>query len=115
MKELLGVLVAFALLLGGGALAVDVLGDRETMVPPPDAVAEAFTREAMCKRWDRAAEYLREPETWTREELEEMQRELVEAETVARNETRAVVTVRVPSRAAVRNFALTFDGDWKID
>ena len=120
MRELFGVAIAFGLILGASALAVETLDDRETVVPPPDAVAETFTREVMCKRWDQAEEYLQNPEEWSQEELEAMQRELgqghnVEAEIVVRNETRAVVTVRVPAKAVVKNFALVFDGDWKIE
>lgn len=120
MKETAGVLIAFGLLLGASALALETLHDRETVVPPPDAVAEMFTRAVMCKRFDQAKAHVATPEEWPREELEEMQRELgegenVEAETVVRNETRAVVTVRVPSRAVVKNFALVFDKEWKIE
>jgi hypothetical protein len=120
MKELLGVAIAFALFLGASALAVDVLGDRDGIVPPPDAVAEQFTRAVMAKRWEPAKEYLVDPESRSEDDLEELQRGLgeqqnVEAEVVARNETRAVVTVRVPENDAVMNLALVFDGEWKIE
>lgn len=119
MREVLSAAIAFALLVGASALAIEKLHDRETVVPPPDAVAETFTRSVMCKRWDQAAEFLEDPRKWSQEELEVMQRDLgqgenVEAETVARDDTRAIVTVRVPARAKVMNFALVFDEGWKI-
>lgn len=120
MRELAGLALAFLLLAGASVLAVESCGDRETFVSPPDAVAEMFVRYVSAKRWDPAREQLADPRSRTVEELEAMQRELgqgqnVEAETVVRNETRAVVTVRVPSRGWVRNFALVFDRRWKIE
>ena len=120
MREVLSVCAAFAVLAGITTLAAGSLHDRELFVPPPDAVAEQFTRAVMSGRWDPAREYLRDPESMTTEELEAMRRELgqrqnVEAETQFRDETRAVVVVRIPSRDVVRNFGLTFEGGWKID
>ena len=120
MKEIGGVLLAMALLVGATALAVSAFDDRELMVPPPDAVAEGFTREVANKRWPRAKEYLADPESMSQDEMERMQEEIgagqnIEAEIVARDETHAVVTVRVPSKQVAKNFSLTFDQEWKIE
>lgn len=119
MKELLTGLVMFALVAGVSLFAVERLGDRETVVAPPDAIAEQFIRAVMCKRWEPAKEYLDDPESLSHDELEAMQRELgeganVEAEIVSRDRKRAVVTVRVPSRGVEKTFALTFDGGWRL-
>jgi hypothetical protein len=120
MKEIAGMTIVAALLFGVCALSVNAMNDRELFVPPPDAVAEQFTRAVMNKRWEPAREYLADPESMPDEELEALQRELgerqnVEAEVVTRDETRAVVTVRVPENNAVRNFSLTFGEEWKIE
>jgi hypothetical protein len=46
----------------GAGLAVTAMsvagGDRETLVPPPDAVAESFARELSERRYDLAVRYL---------------------------------------------------------
>jgi hypothetical protein len=110
----------FAILAAASVLAVEQLDDRETVVPPPDAVAEQFTRSVMAKRWEPARQYLQSPDALSEDELEAMQKELgegedVEAELVSRDQNRALVTVRLPSRGVVKNFALTFDREWKID
>ena len=120
MKELIGVAVALALLIGVSALAVGPFHDRELFVSPPDAVAEGFAREVACKRWPRAKEYLADPESRSQDELRRLQKELGEGENietaiVRRDETRAVVTVRVPSRNVVKSYSLTFDREWKIE
>lgn len=119
MREIFSGLVMFALFAGVSLFAIESLGDRETVVPPPDAIAEQFIRAVMAKRWEPAKEYLQDPESMTDEELEAMQRELgegqnVEAEIVSRDESRARVTVRLPSRGVVKNFSLTFDQGWKV-
>ena len=119
MRELLSGLVMFALLAGVSFVAVETLGDRETVVSSPDAVAEQFTRAVMAKRWAPARQYLDNPESLSDEELEAMQKELgegenVEAETVSRDEREAIVTVRIPSRNVVKNFTLLFDEQWLL-
>ncbi len=119
MRELLSGLVMFALLAGVSFVAVEKLDDRETLVSPPDAVAEQFTRAVMAKRWEPAREYLENPESLSDAELEAMQQELgegenVEAETVSRDDEEAFVTVRIPSRGVVKNFALVFDDQWLV-
>lgn len=120
MKELTGVTIALALLIGVSALAVEAFGDRELFVSPPDAVAEGFAREVACKRWPRAKEYLADPESRSQDELRRLQKELgeganIEATIVKRDETRAVVTVRVPSRNVVKSYSLKFEKEWKIE
>lgn len=119
MKRFLGVLAALAALLGASALAVSALDDRELVVPPPDAVAEAFVREVITGRYARAQEYLTEPRP--EEELRALRQQLgepteVDAETVARNDEQALVTVRVSDaqRSEAVAFALTFEEEWKI-
>ena len=119
MKEAVSVAVAFALFFAASALAVNAFADRETVVSPPDAVAEQFIRSVMAKRYEPARNYLEDEQSLSDEDLETMQRELgegenVEAELVSRDDARALVTVRVPSRGFVKNFSLEFDKEWKI-
>jgi len=119
VRELLSGLVLFALFAGASLFAVDVIGDRETVVPPPDAVAEQFVRAVGAKRWEPSRAYLQDPRALSDEVLEAMQKDVgegqnIEAEVVTRDDERAVVTVRVPSRNLVKNFTLTFDQEWKI-
>lgn len=120
MARLLGIVIALAALLGATALAVYVLEDRELMVPPPDAVAEAFVREVLTGRYARAREYLVEP--LSDSELHALRQSLgedpteVEAEVVARNDEQALANVRVSGAEGSEAvaFALTFDQEWKI-
>jgi len=124
MKEIAGVALATALLLGMSALAID-RGDRATFVSPPDAVAEGFVREVVTKRWDRARTYLADPDSMSNAEIEGLQKSWeerlgdpseVDAELVSRTDEQAVVNVRLKSAkgSAVIPFALAFDGEWKI-
>jgi hypothetical protein len=124
MKEIAGVILATALLLGMSALAIE-RGDRETFVSPPDAVAEGFVREVVTKRWDRARTFLVDPDSMSNAEIEALQKSWeqrigdpteVEAEIVSRSNEQAAVNVRLKSAkgSAILVFALTFDGDWKI-
>jgi hypothetical protein len=115
MKRLVWVLGALAVLCGVCALAVKAANDRETLVPPPDAVAEGFTREVLTKRWDRANVYLVKPVS--DERLQQLQESLpdsseVDAEIVARNDEHALVNVRVSSAAVA--YSLVFEEEWKI-
>ena len=120
MRELLSGLVMFALLAATSVLAIEVLHDRETVVPPPDAIAEQFIRAVMAKRWEPAKEYLQDPESMSDEELAALQKELgegqnVEAETVSRDDEKAVVTVRLPERGLIKKFELEFEsGQWAV-
>src|SRR5687768_15482879 len=106
MKELLGVALAAALLIGVSALAVEQFGDRELFIPPPDVVAEGFVREVICKRWERAREYLAEPESMSARQLEALQKSWeervgdptkIETETIRRDQSEALAKVRMQS------------------
>lgn len=115
MKRLLWLVIALGVLWGICALAVETFNDRETLVPPPDAVAEGFTREVLTKRWDRAQKYLLEPVD--DERLKQLHDSLpdtseVDAELIARTDEHALVNVRVSSAAVA--FSLQFDEEWKI-
>jgi hypothetical protein len=124
MKEIAGVILATALLLGMSALAIE-RGDRATFVSPPDAVAEGFVREVVTKRWDRARTYLADPDSMSNAEIEVLQKSWgqhigdpsgIEAEIDSRTDEQANVNVRLKSAkgSAVLAFALTFDGEWKL-
>ncbi len=124
MKEIAGVILATALLLGMSALAIE-RGDRSTFVSPPEAVAEGFAREVVTKRWDRARTCLVDPDSMSNAEIEALQKSWeqrlgdpteVEAETISRTDEKALVNMRLKSAkgSAVLVFALTFDGEWKI-
>jgi len=124
MKELAGVILATALLLGMSALAIE-RGDRATFVSPPDAVAEGFVREVVTKRWDRARAYLIDPDSMSNAEIAALQKSWeqrlgdpseVNAETISHTDEKASVNVRLKSAkgSAVLVFALTFDREWKI-
>ena len=60
MRPVGPVLAAVLVALGVAAADVHLLGDRQTLVPPPDSVAEGFVRAAAMGRSDRAAPYLDE-------------------------------------------------------
>jgi hypothetical protein len=122
MKEIIGVLVAMALLIGTSMLAIERFDDRELFVSPPDAVAEGFVREVVMKRWDRARTYLVDPDAMSNADVEALQRSwgdpsTVDAEIVSRTDERASVNVRLKSAngSEVVAFVLVFDGEWKIE
>jgi len=119
MKELVSVLAVMALLIGASALAVGPMRDRETFIPPPDAVAEGFLREVATKRWSCAREYLYTPVADA--ELQELHRRIgdatqFEAETITRTADQALVTVRTASANQTNAIAFTlfFDRRWKV-
>lgn len=125
MKELLGVTVAAALLIGATALAVEQFGDRALFVPPPDAVAEAFVREVMAKRWETARIYLANPESTSDRQLEALEKSWeeragnptkIEAVTIAQNDSEALANVRMQSARGSEAvpIALRFEDEWKI-
>jgi hypothetical protein len=124
MKEIAGVVLATALLLGMSALAIE-RGDRETFVSPPEAVAEGFVREVVTKRWDRARTYLLDPDAMSNAEIEALQKSweqrigdpsAINAEIVSRTDEQALVNVRLKSAKGSETvpFSLAFDGEWKI-
>jgi hypothetical protein len=125
VKELVSVLVALALVIAGSALAVEHFDDRETLIPPPDAVAEGFVREVLMKRWDRARPYLAKPESMSNQDLEVLEKSwesragdpwIIEAETISRTDHEALTTVRMQSAKGSEavSFTLVFDREWKI-
>jgi len=121
MKEIAGVTVAMALLIGISALAIERFDDRELFVSPPDAVAEGFVREVVTKRWDRARTYLVDPDSMSNAGIEALQKawgdpSTLDAEMVTRTDERASVNVRWKSAegSEVIAFELVFDGEWKI-
>jgi hypothetical protein len=58
VRDLLIVLAVVAGGLACAAAAVFGLGDRQTFVPPPEAVVEGFARQVIQRRYDLAATYL---------------------------------------------------------
>lgn len=58
MRDALPLLTIAAVALGIAALATFVAGDRQTLVPPPDAVAESFARALVEERYELAVKYL---------------------------------------------------------
>lgn len=117
MRELLRVALTFALLLGLSALAVTVFADRALFTAPPEAIAEGFTREVMTKRWDRARALLANPDSMPRAQLEELQARVgdsgnVEAKTISRDATRALVEVTVETKTL--RVALVWEGGWRV-
>jgi hypothetical protein len=123
MVRLLSSLAAIAVLIGISALAIGRFDDRETFVPPPDAVAEGFVRELMTKRWARARPYLTEP--LPDDELRAMQESLeervgqpieIEAELLSRDDRTALANVRLSSAkgSAAVAYELRFEEEWKV-
>jgi hypothetical protein len=125
MKELVSVLLTMALVIAGSALAVEHFHDRETFIPPPDAVAEGFVREVLMKRWDRARPYLAKPDSMSNADLEALEKSwesragdpwIIEAEMITRTDDEALATVRMQSEKGSEavSFTLVFDREWKI-
>lgn len=114
MRRLFGILIPFAVLLGASALAVERFHDRELFVSPPDAVAEQFVRALVNGRYDQAREYLADESSSLPAVLDDATE--VEAKTVSRDDTRALVSVRVSSaeRSEAVAFTLEFGREWKI-
>jgi hypothetical protein len=116
VRQLLGIVLALGALLGASALAIERFDDRELFVPPPDAVAEQFVRAVVYKRYDQAREYLAEGASQSLPAVLEDATE-VEAETIARDDERALVNVRMSDgeRSEAVAFTLVFESEWKID
>jgi hypothetical protein len=125
MKEIAGVLLAMALLIGLSALAVQRFDDRETFVSPPDVVAEEFAREVVTKRWDRARTHLADPDSMSNADVAALQQsweqrlgdpKKIAAETISRTDEQALVKVRLESAKGSETIAFTcrFDRKWKI-
>ena len=60
MRAPLAVIVVVALAVGAAALAVFVLGDEATFVPPPEAEAESFMRAMATHRFEQALAHVTE-------------------------------------------------------
>jgi hypothetical protein len=121
MKELTGILLALGLLGGASALAVQA-GDRQTVVSPPDAVAEELVRALVNQRFDPARAYLADPDGVTEAQLRSLAEALgdpttIEAELVRASSSRALAIVRTSTaeHSDAHTFALVFDRDWKVD
>ena len=121
MRQLFGVLTAFALLAGATVLAVERFGDRELFVSPPDAVAEDFVRALVNGRYDQARAYLADESSASYDELRALHEKLgdpseIEASVVARDDRRALVNVRVSEaeRSEAVAFTLLFEKEWKV-
>ena len=115
--RILGTLLGVAILIGATASAVELLHDRELLVPPPDAIAEGFVREVMTKRYACAREYLLEPESVSDAQLADLQSRLVEGENpdakiVTRDDQHATVDVRV--KETTLTIPLEWDKGWKV-
>lgn len=121
----LGIVSAFAVLLGVGLLAGRA-GDRDVFVSPPAAVAEGFVREVIRGRYAEARVYLADPGAMSEEDLRTLRRTLVEhvgsqpgdyeSQVVSRDEERARVTVTLTAmgRSQTVAFDLRFDSAWKV-
>lgn len=116
MKHVAGIAIALALLTGASLLAVETFDDRALFVPPPDAVAEAFTREVLTRRYDRANSYLATPVQ--REELEQLRQRLGESENVESEiveQDRARASARITLKSARFVLSLVWEkGEWKV-
>jgi hypothetical protein len=58
MLDLAKSLISTAVALGFVFVVLVTGGDRTVLVPPPEAVAEQFTRQIATKRYDRASHYV---------------------------------------------------------
>jgi len=119
--KLLGVATALGLLLGASALAIDRFDDRELFVPPPDVVAESYVRAIVTGRYSQARTYLTDESSVSDDELRALDHSLgepteVEAETLSRDDSSALATVRVSGGDGSHAIAFTleFDREWKI-
>jgi hypothetical protein len=115
--RILAVTLGVAVLVAATAAAVELLHDRELLVPPPDAVAEQFVRSVMAKRFEPARAYLLEPGSVSREQLEELQSRLGEgenpdAEIVSRDQESATVDVVI--KETTFTIPLAWDKGWKV-
>ncbi len=127
MTRIVSALLPIVLLWALAALAVHRFDDRESFVSPPDAVAEGYIRAVTSRRYDQAREYLIDPEAVTNDDLRAMQHafesrlgrpDKIEAETISRDATRALVTVRLssPKASDAKSVSLAFaEGGWKVE
>lgn len=124
MTHLARVLAGFALVLGICYAAI-AGGDRETVTPPPDAVAEGFFRALVTDKFDQAEPYItEEPADEERQSLlgriesQTGKVDDVRADLVTRTDAKALVRVRLESLTGSSEVpaSLSFDrGEWKLD
>ena len=117
MTRIFAITLAIAVLVAASTAAVELLHDRELFVPPPDSVAEQFVRAVMTRRYAPARGYLLQPDSVSREQLEELQSRLGEgenpdAEIVSRDEERATVDVRF--QETTFTIPLEWDKEWRV-
>jgi hypothetical protein len=118
MRHLLGVLGPTVLLVAVTALSVEQFDDRALLVPPPDACAEGFVREVLTGRYDRAREYVVDPDRVSNGELKTLRAQLGESATVepeirSGDDSRASVGVTVEKGSWL--VPMTWDeGQWRV-
>jgi hypothetical protein len=126
MKTIAQLLAVLALAMAVVAAWVFGAGDRQTFVPPPDAVAEGFVRQLASRRYDRVDSYLSRSHRITAAELRwrcdplwrySGQVNHVDAELVARDAERARAVARVSGDVAEARFVVELTrehGLWKV-
>lgn len=126
MKEAAALAVVTAAVLGLVGLAVFTLGDRETLVSPPEAIAEDFVRALATGRYDVAMQYVDPDAGISRDEIRGWSDAL-------RSEAGGIQSVDIPEvfhdrDAAIARYAVTtthqtqisgtlrlrFDRSWQI-
>jgi hypothetical protein len=125
VRQLSGVVFAFALLAGASVVAVQRFGDRELFVPPPDAVAEGFFRAVTSRRPAQAQPFLRDRVPVAdlvalRQSIETRIRRVhdVQTETIARTGQKAQVRVHLKAEKASETLTVSvvWNGkEWKIE
>ena len=125
MRVIAGIVILCVLLIGVCAAAIHQFDDRELFVSPPDAVSEGFMREVTMRRFDRSAGYLANSDTPQGEMrilADSIEQRIgsvndVEAETISRTDSEALIDVRLTSAKSVDSLALkaVWDGkEWKV-
>jgi uncharacterized protein (DUF433 family) len=118
MMRVLSITIPTVVLWTIAAVAVDRFDDRELFVAPPEAIGEGFIRAVTSRRYDQARELLTNPDAMTNNEVRALALRLgdadtIEAETLSRDASRALVTVRGAS--ATISLSLVFEGGgWKV-
>jgi hypothetical protein len=128
VKAIVRLLLTISLAMGIIALCVFAADDRQTFVPPPEAIGEGFLRQMTARRYDRVEQYFsRARHEWTagalRRQFDPLWRRTgtinqVDAELVSIEEDRAsvVATARGDDGDASVRFSLTREqGLWRVD
>lgn len=126
MKEAAALAVVTAAVLGLVGLSISVFGDRETLVSPPEAVAEDFVRALAMGRYDVALRYVDPHAGISRDEIRGWSDALrsraggiqnVDIPDVVHDRDEAVAryAVTTTGRAEIGGtLRLTFDRSWQI-